>query len=83
MAVNDVANEAMTSHHHHYATTKSEFAVFLGDVDTPERLGMVALSTQLIDRTYTTIITVPNDPVYSRCFDAFILRNSFNSKQFC
>ncbi len=54
-------------------TQWSELAVFLGDVDTLERLGLISLSAQLIDCFHAARICVSDSAVNSRRFTAFIL----------
>ncbi len=54
-------------------TQWSELAVFLGDVDTLKRFGLISFSAQLIDCFHAARICIPDNAVNSRRFTVFIL----------
>ena len=67
-------DEALAALYHHAGDTQwSELAVFLGDVDTLERFGLISFSAQSIDGFHAARIRIPDDAVYSRRFTAFVL----------
>jgi hypothetical protein len=58
------------------------FAVFLGDVYSPQRLGMVVSLPQRVDGVDLLVGSIPDDPVYSWGVLALVFRHSSDSKGF-